>query len=72
MGAVSARRFRRLRHNTARSDVLAADEAQPVEALLVGEVDSFCALVHLSPNTVRQSRQAIENSYGVRAIIRQI
>jgi hypothetical protein len=56
----------------ARPDILAADEAQPVEALLVGKVDSFCALVHSSPNTVRQSRLAIENSYGVRAIIRRI
>src|SRR6202030_4177712 len=55
-----------------RPDILAADEAQPVEPLFVGEVDSFCALVHSSPNTVRQSRLAIENSYVVRAIIRRI
>ena len=39
----------RLRHNTARPDILAADEAQPVEALLVGEVDAVRSLVHFAP-----------------------
>jgi len=39
----------RLRHNTAWPDVLAADEAQPVEALLVGEVDAMCRFVHFTP-----------------------
>ena len=39
----------RLRHNTARPDILAADEAQPIEALLVGEVDAVHRLVHFAP-----------------------
>jgi hypothetical protein len=30
----------RLRHNTARPDILAADETQPVEPLCVGESDA--------------------------------
>ena len=33
----------------ARSNVLAADEAQPVEPLLVGQPDGFRAFVHVSP-----------------------
>jgi hypothetical protein len=39
----------RLRHNTARPDILAADETQPVEALLVGEVDVVRWLIHVCP-----------------------
>jgi hypothetical protein len=38
----------RLRHNTARPDILAADEAQPVEALFVGEVDSLRCPIHFT------------------------
>jgi hypothetical protein len=30
----------RLRHNTARADIVAADQAQPVEALVVGQSDA--------------------------------
>jgi hypothetical protein len=39
----------RLRHNTERPDILAADQAQPVEALLVGEVNVVRGFVHSSP-----------------------
>jgi hypothetical protein len=37
----------RLRHNTARPDILAANEPQPVDALLVGETEGFCGVVHV-------------------------
>ncbi len=37
----------------ARSDVLAADEAQPVEALLVGEVDAVRRFIHVCPPSKR-------------------
>ena len=33
----------------ARPDILAADKAQPVEALVVGQSDGFRAFVHSSP-----------------------
>ncbi len=52
--------FRRLRHNTARADILAADEPQPVDPLLVRELDAlavFLALFgHAAPDT--QTRPA--------------
>lgn len=35
-----------LRHNTARPDILAAYELQPVEPLLVSQADGFCNVVH--------------------------
>jgi hypothetical protein len=38
-----------LGHNTARPDILAADEAQPVEALLVGQADAVRRLIHVCP-----------------------
>jgi hypothetical protein len=33
----------RLRHNTARPDILAADEAEPIDPLLVGQPDALVA-----------------------------
>jgi hypothetical protein len=42
-----------------RPDVLAANEAQPVEALFVGEMDGIRAFVHSSPLRFRQSCQAV-------------
>jgi hypothetical protein len=38
--------------NAARPDVLAADEAQPVEPLLVGEVDGLRGFFHSSSGAV--------------------
>ena len=46
-----------------RSDVLAADEAQPVEALLVGEVDAMCRFVHFTPETGRRSSGISPEAY---------
>ena len=43
--------FRRLRHNTARADILAADQPQPVDALLIGQADRFFVFAHLAPRT---------------------
>jgi hypothetical protein len=36
----------RLRHNTARPDVLAANEPQPIEPLLIGQADAVPAFAH--------------------------
>ena len=36
----------RLRHNTARPDILAADQPQPIDPLLVAEPESFWDVVH--------------------------
>jgi hypothetical protein len=41
--------FRRLRHNTARANVLAADEAKPIEPLLVAEAKALIILIHFTP-----------------------
>src|SRR5579863_6260950 len=38
----------RLGHNTARPDILAADEPQPVEPLLIRQPDGFLILAHLA------------------------
>jgi hypothetical protein len=38
-----------LRHNTARTDVLAADEAKPIEPLLVAEAKALIILIHFTP-----------------------
>jgi hypothetical protein len=46
----------RLRHNTARSDVLTADEPQPVEPLLVRQADGLRPLAHLAPNATMFAR----------------
>jgi hypothetical protein len=43
----------------ARSNVLTADEAQPVEPLLVGQTDGFRTFVHASLLRFRQSYQAV-------------
>jgi hypothetical protein len=42
----------RLRHNTARPDILAADKPQPVDALFVVETDGFRDFVHSFPDPV--------------------
>src|SRR6202451_3517673 len=42
-----------------RSDVLTADETQPVEPLLVGQSDGFGAFVHSPPLWFRQSCLAV-------------
>jgi hypothetical protein len=42
----------RLRHNTARPDVLAADEAQPVEALFVAEVNRGSRVAQFVPKHI--------------------
>ena len=39
----------RLLENAARTDVLAADEAKPIEPLLVAETKALIILIHLSP-----------------------
>jgi len=49
VGALGIQILWRLRHNTARPDILAADETQPVEPLLVGKVDAVRSLVHFAP-----------------------
>ena len=59
MAAVRSGGLWRLRHNTARPDILAADEAQPVEPLLGGQTDGFRAFVHASLLRFRQSCQAV-------------
>jgi hypothetical protein len=43
-------RLWRLRHNTARPDILATDEAQPVDALVVGETDAMRYFIHRIPD----------------------
>ena len=35
--------------NAARADVRATDETEPVEPLLVGQMDAFVDLVHAAP-----------------------
>ena len=36
-----------MRHNTARPNILAADQPQPVDPLLIGQVEGFCDVVHV-------------------------
>jgi hypothetical protein len=38
-----------LRHNTARTNVLAADEAKPIKPLLVAEAKALVILIHFTP-----------------------
>jgi hypothetical protein len=40
-----------LRHNTARPDILAADEPQPFDPLLIRQADGLRALVHVATKT---------------------
>jgi hypothetical protein len=54
----------RLGHNTARPDILAANEAQPVEALLVGEVDVVRTLVHSAPRPCPQAARPATITYN--------
>jgi hypothetical protein len=49
-------RLWRLRHNTARPDILAADKPQPVEPLLVGQPDRFRTVAHAAPKTLQNIR----------------
>jgi hypothetical protein len=39
----------RLGHNTARPDILAADEAEPIDPLLIRQSDGFRFLAHFAP-----------------------
>ena len=48
----------------ARPDVLAADEAQPVEALFVGEVDVVRSLVHFAPRLCPQAARPATITYN--------
>ena len=49
LGTKPLTRFRRLRHNTARADVLAAAKAQPVDPLFVRETDAVQLFAHNAP-----------------------
>ena|ERR1700730_6346093 len=44
----------RLRHNTARTDILAADDAQRVDPLFIRGNDALRALAHLAPENLKR------------------
>jgi hypothetical protein len=41
----------RLGHNTARPDILAANKAQPVDPLFVGQTNATCQIFHRAPGS---------------------
>jgi len=60
-------------HNTARTDVRTADEAQPVDPLLVRQLDALATFAHVAPaawqsgrehNAKRRDREG-ENDRGI-------
>jgi len=66
VGALGIQILWRLRHNTARPNVLTTDQPQPVEALLVGEVDAVHRLVHVCPQaSVASVARMREAKFGV-------
>jgi hypothetical protein len=53
----------RLRHNTARSDVLAADQPQPVDPLFVSQADGFCSVVHVPDPALSADHNIVVRQY---------
>jgi hypothetical protein len=45
----------RLRHNTAGPNILAANQPQPIDPLLVRELDALTPLAHHAPNAIDYS-----------------